>query len=171
METRVRTLLVLLLVGGLMACQLKNTHLYGSEALPAQAQATISAIGGSYEKRLSIQITSINGDSVDRLKTASFLLPPGTYQISLHADKDLRFRSPLGGPGFTKEVADGKVSISVIGGHTYIPNARVEGSQIWFFFDDKGPDYPTECLPLYQGVNSSSNPGSQLYANGKKCKL
>ena len=163
--------LILLLVA-LTACAIKNTHLYGSESLSPNDQAVVSAVGVYNEERLGIQITSINGKPVDRSRTASFLLPPGTYEISLHANKNMQVTSGIGGGlGIKLEEADGEATITAQRGHTYIPNANVSGKQIQFFFEDKGLNYPTECLPVYKAVNTSSNPGLKLHATGKKCEI
>jgi hypothetical protein len=105
------------------------------------------------------------------LKTASFIVPSGTYQISLHANRDLRISYSGGSRGMSKEVADADVSLNIEGGHTYVPNARIQGDRIQFFFDDKGKNYPMACLPLYVTVNNSSNPGLKLYSTDEKCEI
>lgn len=156
----------------LASCSLKNTHMFGSEQAAAGTQAVISSVGIYNGGNLGIQVTSINGNPVDMMKTASFMVPAGTYQVSLHANKDLRITSGYaGGLGVRKEVADGDVSLNVQAGHTYIPNALVRDNRIQFFFEDKGENYPTECLPLYVAVNNSSNPGHKLYRTEKRCEI
>jgi hypothetical protein len=55
-------------------------------------------------------------------------------------------------------------------GHTYIPNAVVDGNRIALYFEDKGQDFPQECLPLYRAVNEpGGNPGLAVYKTEKKC--
>lgn len=168
-----KRLVLALLPLALAGCSLKNTHLFGSESVPVSAQAVISSVGIYNNGNLGIQITSINGQPVDRLKTASFMVPAGTHRVTLHANKDLRITSGNagGGLGVRKEEADGEVTIAVQGGHTYVPNARISGGTIQFFFDDKGENYPSACLPLYVAVNSSSNPGHKLYRTDAKCEI
>lgn len=168
-----KRLALALLPLALVACSLKNTHLFGSENIPGSAQAVISSVGIYNNGNLGIQVTSINGQPVDRMKTASFMVPAGTHRLSLHANKDLRITSgnANGGLGVRKKEADGEAIITVQGGHTYVPNARILGDRIQFFFDDKGENYPAACLPLYVAVNSSSNPGHKPYRTDTKCEI
>ena len=172
-------LVFFILVSMLSACALKNTNLYGSENIKIADQAVLSAIGVYNNGFLGIQITSINGEPVDMLKTASFMVPSGTYKIKLHANKDLGITrvtdlsstGPYTRLGSTKQVFDDEISISVQGGHTYIPNAHFQGNKIQFIFDDKGKGFPWECLPLYKVVNNSSNPGFIIYRTDNKCVI
>ncbi len=155
----------------LSGCSLKNTNLYGSQALPQGNQSTLSAVGIYSNGNLGLQITAINGDPVDRLKTVSFLVPPGKYKISVHANKDLRVVRSGSGIGVTKEEADVTVDLTMEAGHTYIPNALIKDNTIMVFFDDKGLNYPVACLPLYKAINNSSNPGHKLYRTDTKCEI
>ena len=45
----------------------------------------------------------------------------------------------------------------------------IRGDMISVYFEDKGLDFPRECLPLYVAVNESSNPGAMVYRSDKTC--
>ena len=87
---------------------------------------------------------------------------PGSYEIKITAVKDFTVSS------FKR--ADPVSRLDAKPGHTYIPNAVIAGDLITIYFEDKGPDFPRECLPLYIFVNESGgNPGLALYKSAKKC--
>jgi hypothetical protein len=155
----------------LSGCALRNTHLYASDELPKSDQAVLSSVGIYAGGSIGLQITSINGKTVDLLKTASFIVPPGTYDVVVHVNKDLQVTASGAGLAVTKQQADVAVKVTVQGGRTYVPDARINGDMVAVHFDDKGLAYPTECLPLYVAVNSSSNPGHRVYATGKRCEI
>jgi len=163
-------ILLIVLVSLLHGCALKNTNLYGSKNMTLANQAIISALGVHDHGNLGLQITAINGEAVDMLKTASFIVPAGKYKIKVHANKDLTITTGSSGLGTTKKVADGEINVTVKGGHTYIPNAVIKGNKILFIFDDMGENFQKECLPLYVVVNTSSNPGFKVYETDKKCE-
>lgn len=158
--------IVLILLSG---CALKNTNLYGSENISEEDRAIISALGVYDNGNLGIQIMSINDAEVDILKTASFIVPAGTYKVMLHANKDLKVTVGPEGFGVSKIVADAEVELTVEGGHTYIPNALYQDGSLLFYFDDMGTNFQQECLPLYVVVNTWSNPGFRFYRTEKKC--
>lgn len=143
--------------------------MYGSQNLAKSEQAVISAVGDG--RIAGLQITAINGKAVDRLKTVSFLVPAGTYKFSIHANKDLKIVRTWEGMGITKKEADLTIQVVVQPGHTYIPIAEVQGDMIEVMLEDKGLNFPSECLPLYLIINGSSNPGHKLYQTDIKCKI
>jgi len=62
----------------------------------------------------------------------------------LKIEKDLTF----GTRRLDWKEAEVQVSLDAAADHTYIPNARVDGSSVAVYFDDAGVGFNRECLPL-----------------------
>jgi hypothetical protein len=165
-----RLLFALALAGLAWGCAIKNTAMYGGDNLPSDARAVISSLGVHDSKQLRIQVISINGEPVDLLKTASFIVPPGSYQVAVHAVTSVSVTQGAQGLTYSKKSANGEVTVVAQAGHTYIPNGQILGERVRLYFDDAGKNFPTECLPTYVVVNTSSNPGHALYRTDKKCQ-
>jgi hypothetical protein len=162
MRPVVRLVLLSAIVAG---CSLQNVKLYDGPDRPASEQVTVSAIGLYPDRQLSLMVVEIDGKSIASGRAASFLLLPGTYQVKVQATKDFK----AGGSVVTYKRAEPVSRLEARAGHTYVPNARLAGDVVSIYFDDKGPDFPPECLPLYVEVNRSVNPGHALYRTAKTC--
>lgn len=163
-----RLLAIVAIVGVLTGCSLQNIKVYQGPDRPQSEQIVLSSVGLYLERRLSLTVLEIDGKDVSTGKAASYLLLPGSHEIKIHALKDFV-------PGFpisTIKRASIMSRLEARAGHTYIPNAVVDGDRISVIFEDKGLDFPRECLPLYREAN---NPGGSgllgLYATDKKCNL
>jgi hypothetical protein len=158
----------LILLGG---CALQNPQLYEGPARAPHEQSVISSLGLYEERRLHLQVATIDGKPVDMARSASFHVLPGTYRIEVLAKTD--FATEAGAQGYKSSWKEAKleVTLTAVAGHTYVPNAVLRGDRIRVIFDDMGANYPQECLPLYRVVNKSSNPGHKLYSDGKACKI
>ena len=165
-----RDLLAIVAATTLAGCTLKVTNpaLYGSDTLAPSQRAVISSLGIHTARDLRIQVTAINGENVDP-NGASFIVPPGSYRITMNAVTGVRVGQSAQGLTYSDKKATGEVSVTVRPGHTYIPNGSVQGDRIRLYFDDAGPDFPTGCLPLYVVINNPVNPGASIYRTDEKC--
>jgi hypothetical protein len=167
-----RLLVVAIAAVLLTACSLQNAKLYdGPDRSPSEV-GVISSLGLYGERRLTLAVTAINGQAVDTTRTASFQVLPGSHEVTIHAMKDLNIQ--LGAMAYTSNYKEANVVVrlNVHAGHSYIPNAVVANGRISVFFEDKGTNYPKECLPLYKFINGANAPlGSGLYSTGERCGL
>ncbi|TMH80352.1 MAG: hypothetical protein E6H49_09655 [Betaproteobacteria bacterium] len=131
-------------VATLSGCGLATVKMYDGSEKPAAEQAVVSSIGIYPERSLRLWVVAINGKVVDRTRTAEFLLLPGRYTMILKIEKDLTF----GTRRIDWKEAEVQVPLDAAAGHTYIPNARVDGSSVAVYFDDAGVGFNSECLPL-----------------------
>jgi hypothetical protein len=164
----IRLLAIIAIVGVLCGCSLQNIKIYEGPDRPPSEQITLSSVGLYPERRLSLRVLEIDGKEVSTGKAASYLLLPGSYQVKIDALKD--FEPGIAVITFKKALVLSRLEARA--GHTYIANAVIDGDRISVFFEDKGLDFPLECLPLYRQVNSPNRSvGLGLYSTDKKCNL
>jgi len=118
--------------------------MYEGPEKPGVEQAVVSSMAIYPERSLRLWVVAINGKAVDRDRTAEFLVLPGRYTMILKIEKDLTF----GTRRLDWKEAEVQVSLDAAADHTYIPNARVDGSSVAVYFDDAGVGFNRECLPL-----------------------
>lgn len=144
---KTKTLSIFIIVFYLIGCSATNpVILYEGAPLARGDVAVISALGLYPDRKLSLTIKKIDGKAVSAATEIHLL--PGTYNLNVFVWKDLA-------PGWPstswKELYVDKI-IKVEKGHTYIPQAVIEGDNAQVIFLDKGLGYPEECNPflLYQ---------------------
>ena len=133
-----------LCVATLSGCGLATVKMYEGTEKTAVEQAVVSSMGIYQEQSLRLWVVAINGKVVDRTRTAEFLVLPGRYTMILKVEKDLTF----GPRRIDWKEGEIQVSLDAVAGHTYIPNARVDGRSVAAYFDDAGVGFNRECLPL-----------------------
>ena len=117
----------------LSGCGLATVMHEGPEK-PAVEQAAVSSMAVYQERGLRVWVVAINGKVVDPTRTTEFLVLPGRYTMILKIEKDLTL-----GPGrIDWKEGEVQVSLDAVAGHTYIPNARVDGRSVAAYFDDAG---------------------------------
>ena len=158
-----------IMVFGVTGCTLKNPAMLGSARLPAEQQVVISGQGIYPERELALNVFTIDGTSVNGLRTPSYHLPPGQHTFSVQATSELRAGSEMGMLTSSMKVARLEVTIDTVAGHTYVPNARTRDGRIAIWFDDMGPAYPQECLPFYR--IAAIRPILAMYRHKKTCSL
>ena len=131
-------------LAALSGCGLATTKMYEGPEKPAVEQAVVSSMGIYQERSLRLWVVAIGGKVVDGARTAEFLVLPGQYRMTLKIEKDLT----LGPARIDWKETEILVSLDAVAGHTYIPNARVDGRSVAVYFDDAGVDFNRECLPL-----------------------
>jgi hypothetical protein len=117
---------------------------YEGPEKPAVEQAVVSSMAVYPERSLRLWVVAISGKVVDGTRTAEFLVLPGQYRMTLKIEKDLT----LGPARIDWKETEILVSLDAVAGHTYIPNARVDGRSVAVYFDDAGVGFNRECLPL-----------------------
>lgn len=85
-----------IMVFGATGCTLKNPAMLGSARLPAEQQVVISGQGIYPERELALNVFTIDGTSVNGLRTPSYHLPPGQHTFSVQATSELRAGSEMG---------------------------------------------------------------------------
>jgi hypothetical protein len=136
--------LAALLIAG---CGPIPVKMYEGPERAAGEQAVLSALGLYPQTKTSILVTKINGAQPPSIgRAAEYLLLPGRYLISWELKHDQR-TNIMG--GVTWKGAAGDFELNAVAGHTYIPNAQIFGNQAIVVFEDKGLNYPRDCLPLY----------------------
>src|SRR5882762_295063 len=131
-------------LAALSGCGLATTKMYEGPEKPAVEQAVVSSMGIYQERSLRLWVVAISGKVVDGTRTAEFLVLPGQYRMTLKIEKDLT----LGPARIDWKETEILVSLDAVAGHTYIPNARVDGRSVAVYFDDAGVGFNRECLPL-----------------------
>lgn len=149
----------------LTACGISTAKLYEGAELPASQQAVLSTMGIYRDRRLVLQVMAVDGKEIDPLRTSEILLKPGKRHIKLAATKDLEFSMGAGLITQTGKGATLELPLNALAGHTYIPNAVINGDRIRAYFDDTGLGFKRECMPLrryaiaYGGSVDGKKPG------------
>jgi hypothetical protein len=127
-------------------CGPMPVQMYEGEERPAGEHTVLSSLGVYPERQTTILVQKINGaQPPDIGRAAEYLLLPGSHSISWEMRSDQRFD----GARLVWKQANGELTLNAVAGHTYIPNAIVSGDRVRVFFEDKGLNYPRDCLPLY----------------------
>lgn len=155
---------LLVLVSG---CSIVNEQMYAGELKDDSEHAVLSALGLYPENRVSMQVRMINGEKVNIGRAASYLLLPGEYEVAVFLQANMKYSAG----GMSWQEADLVGALNAEAGHTYIPDYFVKDEEIVLTFEDKGKNFPQECLPLYVSINKSKNPGHAFHKDGRECKL
>jgi hypothetical protein len=135
----------------LSACQAKPKYLYEGQQRPRKEAAIVSVIGLYPERKLSLTVKRIDGQGVSRASEVH--LNPGSHKFEIHLLHDaVKTES-----GTTIKTLEATIDHIVEVGHTYIPQATINGNRASVFFLDKGENYPEKCNPLllWQPQNDS----------------
>ena len=136
--------LATLLVAG---CGPIPVKMYEGPERAAGEQVVLSSLGLYRETKTSIIVTKINGEQPPSIgRAAEYLLLPGAYTISWEVRHDVR-TNMMGGISWKQ--ANGEMRLNAVAGHTYVPNATPSGNIVTVVLEDKGTNYPRDCLPLY----------------------
>lgn len=132
----------------LSGCGLSTGRLYEGPELKPNEESVISSVGIYPERALVLRVKTIDGNAVEQTRTSEFLIRPGRHDISVEVQKDRKV-SMLGGV-----ITDSSLKATILvtlhtePGHTYIPNARIEGEKAYAVLEDAGVDFNRECMPL-----------------------
>ena len=131
------------------ACGPIPVKMYEGPERAAGEQVVLSSLGLFRETKTSIIVARINGEQPPSIgRAAEYLLLPGTHTISWEVRHDVR-PDPLVLGRLTWKQANGEIKLNAVAGHTYIPTAVPSGGVVRVFLEDKGVNYPRDCLPLY----------------------
>jgi len=133
---------ILAVLNLLSGCAIKPLVFYPGEPLPRENVAVVSIVGLYPDRKLSLTIKNIDGKPIPA--TSEVHLLPGSYNFNIYVWHDFK-------PGWTtsswKSVyVDTKLEVKL--GHTYIPEATLDGDNVTIYFVDKGLKYPEECNPV-----------------------
>jgi hypothetical protein len=119
----------------LACCALLAACTYGSlsfpEGLDRAGAAVVRAWSPSYGKVL---LEEVDGKRVSRV--THVYIAPGTHTLTLRWSNELSITRL------------GQITVRLESGHSYVPEAEPDGAlrTVRFLLDDKGFDYPEDCM-------------------------
>jgi len=132
----------------LSGCGLTTTRLYEGPELKPSEVSVVSSVGIYPERTLVLHVMAIDGNPVDQTRTAEFLVRPGRHEISIEVQKDRKLSMGGGIITDTSMRATISVTLNAMPGHSYIPNARIDGDKAYAALEDAGVGFNRECMPL-----------------------
>ncbi len=143
---------MILVVLSTTACAPKMYKNYAHEKMNPSEHAVLSSLYIDKVQDIKLQITEIDAKKVDVQTAAGFYLLAGEHVIKVKAMTTPTFGigTILGAIVVKSKQADLVVSYDFEKGHTYFPIVQRSGDQVMISFLDKGPEYPEDCLPLFQ---------------------
>lgn len=128
----------------LSGCALQAVQMYDGNAKTSSEQAVLASQGLYVEKRLALTVVAINGKEVPKNRTADYLLLPGTHVVTLDAYHDQKVEGLL----LTWKRAMIDVKLNAKAGHSYMPQAEIQGDTFEPSFLDLGTSFQRGCMPL-----------------------